>query len=506
MYAHASRRGFLGAAATAGAALGLTDILGRLPTISAEEAKLDPKLVRLQPDIEPLVRLLEETPRAKLLEEIGHRIRKGTSYREVLAALLLAGVRNVQPRPNVGFKFHAVLVVNSAHLASLNSPDELRWLPIFWALDNFKSAQAQNLKEAGWRMGPLDETKVPGGRKARQAFTDAMERWDVEAADAAVAGLARTSGMNETFELFARYGCRDFRDIGHKAIYVANAYRTLQCIGWQYAEPVLRSLAYALLKYDGANPAQSDTVPDRPGRDNAKRLTMIPDSWQDGKVDSGGTKTVLAALRQAKAADMCQQVVELLNKGIAPQSIWDGLLLGAGELLMRQPGIVGLHTVTTTNALRYLYEASGIDQTRRLILLQSAAFLPLFLEAMKSRGKVDDDRIDELQPNQPQGKPFTTADIFADVGQNRVSAGAKTLGYLAGGGDAKALIDHARVLIFTKGTDSHDYKFSSAVLEDYAHVSPAWRNRFLAAGTYWLKGSSARDNTLVQRTHAALKG
>jgi hypothetical protein len=34
----------------------------------------------------------------------------------VLAALLLAGVRNIQPRP-VGFKFHAVLVVNSAHLA-----------------------------------------------------------------------------------------------------------------------------------------------------------------------------------------------------------------------------------------------------------------------------------------------------------------------------------------------------------------------------------------------------
>ena len=33
----------------------------------------------------------------------------------------------------------------------------------------------------------------------------------------------------------------------HKAIYVANSYRTLGCIGQQHAEPVLRSLAYALL-------------------------------------------------------------------------------------------------------------------------------------------------------------------------------------------------------------------------------------------------------------------
>jgi len=49
--------------------------------------------------------------------------KKGLSYRDLLAALLLAGIRNIQPRP-VGFKFHAVLVVNSAHLASLSSPDQ----------------------------------------------------------------------------------------------------------------------------------------------------------------------------------------------------------------------------------------------------------------------------------------------------------------------------------------------------------------------------------------------
>ena len=47
--------------------------------------------------------------------------------------------------------------------------------------------------------------------------------------------------------MFWRYGARDFRDIGHKAIFVANSYRTLVTIGWRHAEPILRSLAYALL-------------------------------------------------------------------------------------------------------------------------------------------------------------------------------------------------------------------------------------------------------------------
>src|SRR6516162_3878866 len=118
------RRYFLRASATGGALLGLGDLgfLSQLRPVSADEATLDTKAVRLQPEIEPLVRLLEDTPRERLLEEVAGRIHRGLTYREVLTALLLAGVRNIQPRP-VGFKFHSVLVVNSAHLASLSSPD-----------------------------------------------------------------------------------------------------------------------------------------------------------------------------------------------------------------------------------------------------------------------------------------------------------------------------------------------------------------------------------------------
>src|SRR5207302_2205725 len=117
--------------------------LSRLPRVSAAETRLGAGVARFTPEIEPLVRLLEDTPRERLLEEIAVRIQRGLTYREVLTALLLAGVRNIQPRP-VGFKFHSVLVVNSAHLASLSSAESDRWLPIFWALDYFKSAQAQD--------------------------------------------------------------------------------------------------------------------------------------------------------------------------------------------------------------------------------------------------------------------------------------------------------------------------------------------------------------------------
>jgi hypothetical protein len=47
---------------------------------------------------------------------------------------------------------------------------------------------------------------------------------------------------------------------------------------------------------------------------------------------------------------------------------------------------------------------------------------------------------------------------------------------------------HARRLIFLKGDNAHDYKFSAAVLEDYFNVSPAWRAQFLATSVFNLRG------------------
>ena len=208
-----NRRTFINRSAAAGvtAAVGNLAFLSHLPRVSAAEAKLPAQMVQFHPDIEPLVRLLEKTPRDRVLEEVAAKIKRGTTYREVLAALMLAGVRNIQPRP-VGFKFHAVLVVNSAHLASLASPDGDRWLPIFWAIDAFKSSQAQDVQQGDWTMSEIDKPAVPPGHKAKQALIDALDNWDEAATDAAIVGFCRSAGAHEIFEVLCRYGARDFRD------------------------------------------------------------------------------------------------------------------------------------------------------------------------------------------------------------------------------------------------------------------------------------------------------
>lgn len=65
----------------------------------------------------------------------------------------------------------------------------------------------------------------------------------------------------------------------------------------------------------------------------------------------------------------------------------------------------------------------------------------------------------------------------------------------------------ARMLVFLKGDDAHDYKYSSAIIEDYGHVSAPWRNRFLAANLSLLRSSSASsDSPLTGRIRRIFAG
>jgi hypothetical protein len=85
-----------------------------------------------------------------------------------------------------------------------------------------------------------------------------------------------------------------------------------------------------------------------------------------------------------------------------------------------------------------------------------------------------------------------------------MAAARKVLSYLHAGHEPEDLIHAARRLVFLKGDDAHDYKFSSAVLEDFFNASPSYRERYLAASMLLLPATGDKDNNLVKRTRAAL--
>ncbi len=479
--------------------------LAWLPRLRADEVVVTPKHVKFASEVEPLVQMLESTPRGKTVDRVLEEIRSGTSYQELLAALFLAGIRNVQPRPSVGFKFHSVLVVHSAHQAAIAAADTHRWTPLLWSVDYFKRAQESDVKEGDWTMAAAPSAKLPSPQKALQALDQAMNAWDVEAADAAATIVATTATTGQILDLLAKHAARDFRSIGHKSIYLANAFRTLEVIGWQHSQPVVRSLCYAILNHNGdPNPATSDLDVDRVGRTNWMRAEKISNGWLSAERKSVESETVLKELRTATPEQAADFVVQLLDSGCHADSIYDGIMLAAAELVGQQPSIVPLHATTTSNAMRYLYRSVSDQKTRKWLLLQNAAFIPHFRDAAQARSRLGD--FDLLQLARSDAQDPSIHDLFSKIGSDRRAAAGSVLQLAQKTKDANQIIRRAREYVFLKGNDAHDYKFSSAALEDYYLIHPKWRPRFLAGCSHLLHGESEKTTPLAKRVLAMSSG
>ena len=146
--------------------------------------------------------------------------------------------------------------------------------------------------------------------------------------------------LEEVFEIFARYAARDFRSIGHKAIYVANAWRTLETIGWQHSEPVLRSLAYALLAREGSDPLKGDAAADRPWRRNQGLVARVRADWGTATPTLERPLEMLAVLRDGsdeETADACRRPAAAPNRSRFHLGRGDVWRLRAADAQSRHP-------------------------------------------------------------------------------------------------------------------------------------------------------------------------
>ncbi len=479
-----NRRTFIHAAGATG--LGLTGGLGFGATDSAVPVLLD---------------LLENSPRELIPRELARQIRGGLRHENLLTALVLAAVCNVQPYPEVGYKYHSVMMLRSIQLTTQHLSLADRWLPIAWAADYFKETQAQERDTDGWRMPTRSSDSAISAPAARQAVIDALDHWDRDAADAAILNYVQVAGSAEIFSLLFPYGMRDLRAIGHKAIAVSNAHFLIGLLGSAAAGPLLRSTVAALQNSGGdPDPASHDLEPDQPWRQNLRRLREIPRNWMQGHNDPGARAELHAALYRVSEEEAGAVVIALLRQGFSPEAIWQVLFETAAELLLHRPGIVPLHAQTTANALHYAYRVCDDEQTQKLALLQCAAFIAMFCKIMNvTQPGINLEALQPLPLDSTGGD--TIEEIFAEVSAGRrLHAARKSLGYLQSGGDAEALIARARQNLVYHADEPHDYKFSEAVFEGYAQSADfSWRQRFLCAGMAYLKAPAKRPGPIVEQ-------
>jgi hypothetical protein len=61
-------------------------------------------------------------------------------------------------------------------------------------------------------------------------------------------------------------------------------------------------------------------------------------------------------------------------------------------------------------------------------------------------------------------------------------------------------------VVFTRATDTHDYKYPAAAFEDMSIVSPSWRPHMLAASMLHIPAPAAPESQIIQRAREAVAG
>jgi hypothetical protein len=512
---HTRRRFLQGVAGTA--SLGLADVPG-LGGLTAFAAERPPDKVRFGKDIEPIVRLIEETPRERCVAVFIDQLRRGLSYRRFLAAAFFAAIQKKHSH-------HEVYKIHSVHQVSLDVRPEERLLPLFWAINGFKQRQEDFPAPA------LTELKgpFPAPEKASAELVDAMNRADLERAERALVALARTWGARQTMEQLWVYGCRNGNTGGHAAISVANCFRALNTIGWQQAEPALRFVVQDLFNLGYVKP----DVYLKPNTARMERhLGKLPAGWAGLKGDRVATRELFALLRDGKPTEACDLVTKQLQSGITAQAIWDAVHLATAELMVRHRSGWGLasrplHANTSTNAMHYAFRACTTPRTRLLVLLQAVAWA-----AAKTGGDLADRGLRGLRITELGGAPVpassedAVAEIFALLPSRmyrwdpKAKKAVLTYGRRADADKAcrkvfalvrqrpeavPLFVQTAHSWLCRKASnDHHEYKFLAAILHDANLVSPEWQPHVLAASVHYFHGNQTPDNPVIKQAREVL--
>lgn len=520
----ATRRKFLQSMAGA-TSLGLADLspfreLGELVAIGAEPTVAVSEKVRFGPDIEPIVQLIEETPRAACIPVLIEQLRQGLPFSRFLAAVFMTMVR----KQNSG---HDVYMMHAVHRVSHRLRPEEKLLPLFWAVDLYKLHQEQFPNPP---LAPMTGA-LPAEDKAAREFEVATELRDIDAMELALVALARNKGAGQIVELLWSHACRNGGRGGHAAIVLANCLRVLEAIGWEDSEPVLRFVVRDMHQLAYGGKTDNYYLPNTVRAD--RHLADLPAGWSDGIANETATLELFGLLRAGKAVEGCDWAIDQLRAGLGARAIWDALHLSTADLMVRHKtgwGVASrpLHANTSLNALHYAFGATNSSRTRLVTLLQAVAWTGDKTNGDLRSGTLRDINLTQL-PAAPL--PATASEAVGEIFSLLPPRGyywdaQATKAVLSYGNRADAddacrktfqlasqfpeavpqYVQEAQSWLCRKATtDMHDYKFQAAILEDSSLVSPQWRPHLLAASVHFFHGAQGADYPAVEQARAALQ-
>jgi hypothetical protein len=446
--------------------------------------------------LEPLVRLMQETPADKLLPALAAELKSGTDLRRLTAAAAFANARTFGGEDYVGF--HTMMALAPAlHMAG-ELPAQLQPLPVFKVLYR----NTNRIQEKGGRKEEVLHLVKPATQTENGAAGDslrqAIHRKDVAEAERTLATLTQGSPEDALNHLLS--AVEDETEV-HRVVLPYRAWDLLGLIGKEQAHTLLRqSVRYCV---------KAESWPRTGGADEPR--TLLPKLLEQHKLldRPPGTRAAedkwVDELSQAIFKSTPEQAAEAaasaLAEGSAPADVGEAVSLAANQLILRDRGrtprdevlgkplgsvhgdSIGVHASDSACAWRNLARVSNARNTFACLILgayqvardrtaRGGDFLNWEPLPLKSH-------LDQLKATEPAALLREAEEAIRQNLQARASAIVYRYGEL--GNAPRAVFDLLLRFAVSEDGALHAEKFYRTVTEEFASTRPAFRWRQMAA-------------------------
>lgn len=224
-----SRRSFLSDVGQGMLVAGLGSALALDLDLSPADAAEESKDLRFG-EIEPLVSLLQDTPKEKIIATAVGKLNDGTSFKTLTAAACLANARTFGGENYFGF--HVFMALAPAYQMAAELPKDRAALPLLKVLYR----NAHYLKEVGGRKSEVLHAITPAADGNPEAIRKAVRAGDEETAERmlAASGKTPTDLLNASL-----WHVEDTHDV-HTAVMPWRAFAVLDIVGREHAVTLFR--------------------------------------------------------------------------------------------------------------------------------------------------------------------------------------------------------------------------------------------------------------------------
>jgi hypothetical protein len=447
-------------------------------------------------DLEPLVRLMQETPAAKLLPALVGKLGTGTDLRTLVAAGALANARTFGGEDYIGF--HTLMAIAPSFHMAQESPAALQALPVLKVLYRNTNRIQDHGGCKSEVMRAVQPAPLPAGSAPADALRAAMRRKDLNAAERMFASLAGGKPEDAFNALLPMV--QDHTEV-HRVVLPYRAWDLLGIIGMEQAHTLLRqSLRYCL----NAESRDRGGAYDEP----AKLLPRMLDEYKlhdrdpgQRRADDAWVDTLSRTIFESSPEQSAAAAAAALAEGMSPADIGEAITLAANQLILRDMGrtpamevngkppgsvhgdSIGVHACDSANAWRNMARVGNARNCCASLILGAyqVAFdrIDRGGDFLKWTPLPVDWQLKAVKSTDPEGLLREAEEAIRGNLQAHAAAVLHRYGQL--NHDPRAAFDLMLRYAISEDGALHAEKFYRTCSEEFAATRPAYRWRHLVA-------------------------